>query len=281
MGPIVVGVDGSRGSEVAVTWAAGCAKALNSELLLVAVAPDAHDAREVEVLVEGEWAQPAARAGCRYDCAVATGDPRLVLPQVAASSDARLVVLGVGTQAWFPALHLGSTSHFLAHHLDRPLCVVPPDHARFDPTHILVGLDGSAGTAAAAGWSCDLALEAGGKVTAVLAWAASARRVARLTHLNTQAEADEACRSWAGLLDASGVLVDCRVEPGDPPGVIAGSAVQCGATMLALGTRGAGGFHDLRLGSVALRILQGALLPTVLVPPAAQPTSRLSPPPAR
>jgi nucleotide-binding universal stress UspA family protein len=262
-----VGVDGSAGSVAAATWAAGCAKAVGSDLVIAAVAPDEHEAREVEVLVEGEWAQPASRAGCSYDCVVATGDPRVAIPQLAASRDAALVVVGVGSERWFPALHLGSTSHYLAHHLDRPICVVPPAHPVFNPSHVLVGLDGSAGSAAAAGWSCDMATEAGGKVTALLAWTPSARRVARLTNLNSESEAEETCREWAGLLDASGVLLDCRVMKGDPVAVIAGCAEDYGATMIALGTRGSGGFHDLRLGSVALRVLQGAVLPTVLVPP--------------
>ncbi len=266
MGPIMVGVDGSPGAAAAVAWAAGCAKAVGSELILVGVTPVAHDVGDVEVLLEGEWAQPASRIGTPYDAIAVAGDPRLALAEVAAAQAADLVVVGLGRERWFPALHLGSTSHYLAHHLDRPLAVIPVGHTAFNCTDIVVGLDGSVGAAGAAKWSADFAVEAGGKVTAVLAWTPSARRVARLTAINSEADAEEACRGWAGLLDSSGVLLECRVAEGDPVAVIAACAEDVGAGLIALGTRGSGGFHDLRLGSVALRLLQGACRPTVLVP---------------
>ena len=266
MGPIIVGVDGSPGAAAAVAWAAGCAKAVDSELILVGVTAVAHDLGEVEVLLEGEWAQPASKIGVPYDAVAVAGDPRLALTEVATAQSADLVVVGVGRERWFPALHLGSTSHYLAHHLDRPLAVIPIGHPTFSCSDLLVGLDGSAGAAAAATWSADLAVEAGGKVTAVLAWTRSAPRVARMTAINSEAEAEDACRRWAGLLDSSGVLLECRVAEGDPVEVIAACAEAVGAGLIALGTRGSGGFHDLRLGSVALRLLQGAALPTVLVP---------------
>ena len=267
MGPIVVGVDGSAGSAAAVGWAAGCAQASGSDLLLVSVVAHECDAADTEVLLEGEWAQPASRAGCPTDARVVVGDPRLALPEVASDVRAMLLVVGTGSERWFPALHLGSTSHYLAHHTDRPLAVIPAGQDRYDASHIVVGVDGSAGSAAAVGWSNRLALVSGGKATAVLAWAASPARLAGASTVNSQEEADDACRRGAGLLEASGVLLGCRVRAGDPVAVLASAVDEEGAAILVLGTRGHGGFLDLRLGSVALRLLQGAAVPTVLVPP--------------
>lgn len=44
-------------------------------------------------------------------------------------------------------------------------------------------------------------------------------------------------------------------------------AVQrCDAGLLVVGTRGSGGFSGLRLGSVALKLLQNAVVPIVVVP---------------
>jgi len=267
MGSIVVGVDGSPGSAAAAGWAAGYAKVSGSDLLLVSAVAHECDTADTEVLLEGEWAQPASRAGWTGDARVVVGDPRLALHEVASEVGATLVVVGTGSERWFPALHLGSTSHYLAHHTDRPLAVVPSGHDRFDGSHIVVGVDGSAGSAAAVGWSNRLALLSGGKVSAVLGWAASPARVAGASTLNSQDEAEEACRRWAGLLEASGVLLGCRVRAGDPVAVLARAVDEEGAAILVLGTRGVGGFKDLRVGSVALHLLQGASVPTVLVPP--------------
>jgi len=268
MGPIVVGVDGSAGSATATAWAAGCAKAMGTDLLLVTAVAGHRDELEVEVLLEGEWAQPASRAGCPSDARVIVGDPRVRLPEVAGEVGAELLVVGAGRERWYPALHLGSTSHYVAHHTDRPMAVIPGGHAHFDASHIVVGVDGSAGAAAAASWCAGLAAEAGGKVTAVLAWTPSPARVAHASMINNEQEAEEVCRDWTGMLESAGAAFTCRVREGDPVAVLAGAVEDEAAQILVLGTRGAGGFHDLRVGSVALRLLQAAAVPTILVPPA-------------
>ncbi|HXZ61788.1 MAG TPA: universal stress protein, partial [Acidimicrobiales bacterium] len=140
---IVVGVDGSRSAHDAEGWAAGAARAVGAELLLVTVVPPDADTQESERLLLGDWSRPVQAARVPFRTEVLIGDPRLVLLDVAASLPTTLVVIGAGDQRWFPALHLGSTSHYLAQHADQPVAVVPAGHEEFVGGHMVVGIDGS------------------------------------------------------------------------------------------------------------------------------------------
>ena len=66
----------------------------------------------------------------------------------------------------------------------------------------------------------------------------------------------------------AGVLGGISVAEAEPVRALADAVASTGAGVLVLGTRGGGGFHSLQLGSVALRALQQAPTPVVLVPPA-------------
>ncbi len=61
--------------------------------------------------------------------------------------------------------------------------------------------------------------------------------------------------------------METAIEEGDPARTVARVLEQRQGTLLVVGSRGSGGFHDLRLGSVALRLLQCAAVPVVVVPP--------------
>jgi len=264
---IVVGVDGSTSAAHAVAWATGAAPALGAELLLVTVAAPGADAVACEHRLLGEWSQTAQQAHVAFRTEVLFGDPRLELLDVAAHVDAPLVVIGGSHERWFPALHLGSTSHYLAQHTDRAVAVVP-EHDGFDAGHLVVGLDGSDGGAAAARWAGWVAASTGGDVTAVHAWQRSPLRVCRATGgAGSDDEAAQLCRQWSQDLAASGVLANAVAIEAEPVEALLKAVASTGAGMLVLGTRGAGGFLSLRLGSVALRALQGTHVPVVLVPP--------------
>ncbi len=264
---IVVGVDGSTSAEHAVSWATGAAPALQADLLLVTVVAPGADAEACERRLLGEWSQTVQAAKVAFRTEVLFGDPRLELLDAAAHANAPLVVIGGGHDRWYPALHLGSTSHYLAQHTDRPVAVVP-EHDGFDAHHLVVGLDGSDGGAAAARWAAWVAGSAGGDVTAVHAWQRSPRRVCRATRgPDSEDEATRLCLEWSRELAACGALAEATAIEAEPVEALLKAVAASGAGMLVLGTRGAGGFLSLRLGSVALRALQGTHVPVVLVPP--------------
>lgn len=139
---IVVGVDGSDASQHAVAWCAGVAGSLGADVIAVhaveepvyplpslayvAVPPLSEESRsEIRALAEREWCAPLAAAGVQFRVVLADGPPASVLIKVATEEDADLVVTGRRGRGGFAELLLGSTSHQLAHHLGRPLVIVP------------------------------------------------------------------------------------------------------------------------------------------------------------
>lgn len=87
---------------------------------------------------------------------------------------------------------------------------------------------------------------------------------------------DAAERELARLLDevgASGATTEVDEGPARLHEVIARSARDCGADLLAMGTHGRGGFNRLLLGSVAEKVLRIAPCPVLTVPPSASATT--------
>ena len=140
---IVVGVDGSEPSQRAVEWCATYAQALGAEVVAVHVidapfvdAPattfpvrnpqfSAAELEELEAAVAGEWCAPLAKASVPFRVVLGNGVPSVVLMQAANDEDADLVVTGKRGSGGFAELVLGSTTHALSHHLNRPLVIVP------------------------------------------------------------------------------------------------------------------------------------------------------------
>lgn len=142
---IVVGVDGSEPSRRAVEWCATYAKALGAEVVAVhavdipvvvapsaamvfpihVAVPSAEDRENLREIATREWCAPLEQATIPFRVVVADGDPPLVLMLTANEENADLVVTGKRGRGGFAALILGSTSHVLSHHLNRPLVIVP------------------------------------------------------------------------------------------------------------------------------------------------------------
>ena len=267
MGSILVGVDGSRSAGWAQDWAIGLARLTGAELVLAA-AIGGEEVDEAQRSMRADWAKPTEKAGLAFRTVVRPGDPRQLLCDLAVEESAELVVVGAGHERWFPALHLGSASHYLAHHLDCPLAIIPADRGDFDAHHLVVGLDGSPGSVAACAWAAAMATTAVGTVTAVHAWQRSGSRSHSVAlALNCHEDALCAVTVWAQPLRDAGVLSDTQAVEAHPADALAKALADTGSSLLVIGTRGAGGFRQLRLGSAALRVLQAVHVPTVLVPP--------------
>ena len=141
---IVVGTDGSEPSKRAVEWCAAHAGALGAEVVAVhaidipiVVAPattafplqipqlSTDEREDLRDIVTREWCAPLDKAAVPFRVVVVDGNPALVLMEVAKEENADLVVTGKRGRGGFAELILGSTSHVLSHHLDRPLVIVP------------------------------------------------------------------------------------------------------------------------------------------------------------
>ena len=84
--------------------------------------PDREELREV---IERDWCAPLTKAKVPFRILIRDGSPAPALIAVAEAEKADLVVTGRRGLGGFAELLLGSTSHHLSHHLDRPLVIVP------------------------------------------------------------------------------------------------------------------------------------------------------------
>jgi len=136
MGAIVVGYDGSSSGKAALERAAGLAKGLGDEIVLVfGYAPPgiwggeiAEHEEAIEELGEklmGEARQQveADGVGASYELVALRGADALL--EVARARDARMIVVGSTGEAALKGAILGSTPYKLLHQADRPVLVVP------------------------------------------------------------------------------------------------------------------------------------------------------------
>lgn len=137
MATIVVGTDGSKGSEAALSEALDLARRLNAGLLVVAVAAPVSDllggsvyqGRVSEHQSRARKALDAARevvgaAGAEAEFEMFEGDAAEELAKIAESRDADLVVVGTRGLGALAGSFLGSVSSELVRRSSRPVVVV-------------------------------------------------------------------------------------------------------------------------------------------------------------
>ena len=134
---IVVGVDGSANSLVAVEWAAGMASLVAAEVFAVHTmglleplgpgdaVPSFPHRDEIQEAFEATWCQPLRAAGVRYQCLLRDGSAVPVLLAVSDEVGADLVVVGSRGLGGYPELLLGSTSTQVAQNAHTPVTIVP------------------------------------------------------------------------------------------------------------------------------------------------------------
>lgn len=139
---IIVAVDGSEHSLRAVEWCAQYAEKLGAEVIAVhaiempvyatgigfcpvPVVNTPEQEEELKRVLTEHWCAALTHANVSFKTVMNLGYPSDVICEAAKSEDADLVVVGRRGRGGFAELMLGSTSHQLAHHLGRPLVIVP------------------------------------------------------------------------------------------------------------------------------------------------------------
>lgn len=135
---------------------------------------------------------------------------------------------------------------------------------------ILVGTDGSDHAQRAVRWAADLAAQTGAEVVA-------AHAVGLLVSTpdgpvpSTPAYHDRLHRAlegeWTAELRAAGVPVRCRLVEGSAVTALLQTAEDEAADLVVVGSRGAGGFSDLHLGSTSHQVALYADRPVTIIPP--------------
>ena len=129
-GPIVVGIDGSVASQVAVAFAFEEAALREAALLAVCALADTAGGLGGARRMESDFEQAVARAQKEHlevavKALVAHGPPRAAL--LGAASQAQMLVVGSRGRGGVRGMMLGSVSQAVLHHAPCPVGVVHPD----------------------------------------------------------------------------------------------------------------------------------------------------------
>jgi nucleotide-binding universal stress UspA family protein len=290
--PVVVGVDGSRSSELAVEWAAKDAGQRQLPILLVSAwnidfpaqildwLPDHMDGlcgKSLEAArVRAEGIAPWVTVTTHID----RGHASWAL--VSASLRADTVVVGsagLGT-AGSGAAGLGTVRRFLsgstamqvAAHARCPVVVVPATPAHPPRSgDVVVGVDGSDVSTDAVEYAFAEASQRKRELTVIHAWDISMIQdtislsipsdVSKAFEDGRAAVAAEAVAGWAEKYPD--VIVHTQLVRGRPVEALVDASSR--AELLVVGSRGHGGFRGLLLGSVSRRVLHLAGCPVAVV----------------
>lgn len=285
MGEIVVGVDGSEHSAVALRWATREADLHNRDLVAVLVwdlfnqrhvdgsrrfDPDYDDGHADDalaaVIVEAVGPETAGRVARRTVCDL----PAAGLMAAAAAAD--LLVVGARGLGGFRGLLLGSVSQQCLHHATVPIAVVRgDDHEVTGRERIVVGVDGSDASASALRWALAEGAAHKATVQVVHSWDVPVvfGPVAGVSASHAEAierGAEQLVDEMLASADAASLPVEVErlVVPGGPASSLLEAAD--GADLVVVGRRGLGGFARLMLGSVSEHVARHAPCPVVVLP---------------
>jgi nucleotide-binding universal stress UspA family protein len=283
-GSVVVGVDGSASSELALRWALDEARRTHSPLHVV-------HALEVEVVFSDEHQLGTGEAPTSSDPVITSAMDlvRMTAPEVqatghsvtgpapttliAASRVAGTVVVGAHARGAIPAALLGSVSQDVAVHAHCPVVVVRENSTQggVGPGQVVVGLDGSEASEPALSYAFAHAAATGCSLTAVHTWwwepmeglSQDEPWAGDWTQIASQEETlvAESLAGWSEKYPD--VPVRRRVVRGDP--VVELLRESRNARLLVVGSRGRGGFAGLLLGSASRRVLKRATCPVAIV----------------
>jgi nucleotide-binding universal stress UspA family protein len=281
-GAVVVGIDGSPESWLALQWAAQAAARRDAPLhLLYAVDLTGYEEAVPQVLdtlmheAETTLAQALSRA--QEVTHVPAGAETVVGPAVpallAAAELATMVVVGSHGHGRVADVLLGSVSQHISRHAPCPVVVVRPP-ADPDANRIVVGIDGSPNSQAAVELALEEASRSSAPVLALYAAPEPGPTAGGLVLMRTGEDAERrravAERVLAEALDAweakyPDVHVTREVVADRPSHALAAASEHAG--LVVVGARGRGGFAGLLLGSVTQSVLHVARCPVAVVRP--------------
>ena len=278
---VIVGVDGSAGSAIALQWAVDHADHLGEIVPVMA-------------FVAGLYAvgfgslEPADERGGPYRedailrlraFLVAHAPPLVDVGRVfegrsgaallEAATGSQLLVVGSRGLSSRVDLSIGSVGAYCARHSTVPVALIPPE---VPPVHdgldVVVGFDGSPHAVSALQWALEH-LRRSARVTVVRVYSSEA--VAG-DPLSPSPEESEAVVRRELEAEVAAVLTDfpthpeveLLVVPGDPRAALRAAAGA--ADLLVIGSRGLGALDQLLIGSVAIALAHHPTVPTIVVP---------------
>jgi nucleotide-binding universal stress UspA family protein len=271
MNELVVGVDGSDESRLALRWAASLATAIGVRLVAVEAlgGGDPATAEKTADRVRRDLADSTTavlgEVGADLDISfeAPSGSAAGAILQRVTPGDG--LILGSRGRGGFAGLLLGSVSRECVEHAPCPTMVVRHEQtAPRSGTVILVGHDGSPTSARALEWAVDLGGRTGAEVVAAHVWQTGSSEVRpRLLRRMTSA-ASKSIKQWAE--EVSTDVRPLELE-GEPRMELVNLAQRLGAGLLVTGRRGKGTGRALRIGSVASYLVTSSPVPIAIIPP--------------
>jgi nucleotide-binding universal stress UspA family protein len=278
---VIVGVDGSAGSAIALQWALDHADHLGEIVPVMAFAAglyasgfgplEGDDERGGPYRDDAIWRLRAfllEHAPSIVDVGrVVEGRAGAVLLDAAVGSE--LLVVGSRGLSSRVDLSVGSVGAYCARHSTVPVALIPPEvPALHHGLDVVVGFDGSPHAVSALQWALGH-LRHSARVTVVRVYTSEA--VAG-DPLSPSPEESEAVVRRELEAEVEAVLTDfpthpeveLLVVPGDPRAAL--RAAVGAADLLVIGSRGLGALDQLLIGSVAIALAHHPTVPTIVVP---------------
>jgi nucleotide-binding universal stress UspA family protein len=278
MKELVVGLDGSDHSRMALRWAAAVSEAAKVPIRAVQawshprsavlpVGPDAVPASEMDEQARQDIAaitadvlgSSAASAAVTAD--VRTGPPAGAILQAVVPDS--VLVLGSRGRGGFAGLLLGSVSQECVEYAPCPVVVVRTDRSLASDDVILVGKDGSPGAQGALEWAHTLAAATGADLHAVHAWQPTMSERPPRVGERLRSEAASAVEGWTQPVSDD---IETQEREGDPRDVLVTTAQRLDPALVVVGRRGAGGLRSMLLGSTANHLVRHSSTNVAVIP---------------
>jgi nucleotide-binding universal stress UspA family protein len=281
-GRIVVGVDGSVGSQHALRWAVQEARVGQLDIDVVHAWSPPLSIYPVDLAADAAAYRAAgadvlARALAGVDDLDGDGHITSHLSEdnaasalIEASEGAELLVVGTRGRGGFTGLFLGSVSRTCLHLASVPTVVVPPEWQQRTTRSVVVGVDGSDPSRAALAWALAEAAAHGARLRIVNVYDLAPYISTLGTAVAPDSELiDKSSRALLEEMTAdardSGVEVEVIAASGPTAKTLLGVASE--DDLLVVGSRGLGGLRRLLLGSVSEHCVYHSTCPVVVVRP--------------
>jgi nucleotide-binding universal stress UspA family protein len=276
--PIVVGFNGSAGSEAALTWALERAGSHKLPVIIIHAVDDRWMSPDfqyhelirqsgMELLQKAQASAAEQAPDVKVDVQLRHGSGGSVLREV--SKEASIVVVGEHDKHWMDGGPLTDRALQIVSASEIPAAVIPLKRGAGNHG-VVVGVDGSEESLQAVDFAAAEADRGGDELTVVLAFRRPARwienQLPKSGLAETILEEDRIvlAESVAGLGDKyPDIVVHQKLEPDTEPAKALVEAAK-DARLLVIGSRGRGGFSRMVLGSTAHAVLLNVPCPTIV-----------------